>query len=352
MSFWSQSIRFAALICASFSLIACSSGDSGSGAPPPPPPTQPPPPPPPPPPPAPPSVEREITPQSTNPALTQNLSPHFVVNPAPNVTPAQRLFVFLPGSGAVPRTYEDIVRFGAARGYHALGLTYINDDAIEGLCGASLDPNCAGDARREVITGVNASTLVNVDAVNSIDSRLQSLLVFLAANFPAEGWGQYLNNGAVNWSLVTVAGHSQGAGHSGFMAKLRDLNRVVMFSGPGDTGAAANTAAAWSSLPNITPVMRQFGFTHTADNLAPLANVLRNWDAIDLDLFGAPFSVDGAAAPFGNSHQLTTSAPPNPNPTGPTASPTHGAPVVDSVTPRDAQGVPIYQPVWAYLAFP
>lgn len=342
----------AALTALSLLATACSSGGDSSGpvAPPPAPPAPPLPPPPPPPPPA--SVERDISPQSTNAAITQNNLPHFVINPSPSVTPAQRLFVFLPGTGAPPAAYEDIVRFGASRGYHALGLTYINNDAIEVLCGASTDPDCAEDARREVITGASLSPLVNVDPTNSIDGRLLSLLTFLSTNFPAEGWGQYISNGAVNWSLVNVAGHSQGAGHSGFMAKIRDLNRVVMFSGPGDTGVGVNTPAAWTSLPNVTPVARQFGFTHTADNLAPLSAVTRNWESIDLDMFGPAVSVDGASAPFSNSHQLLTSAPPNPNPIGVTASPTHGAPVVDAVTPRDAQGIPIYQPVWAFLAFP
>jgi hypothetical protein len=79
---------------------------------------------------------------------------------------------------------------------------------------------------------------------------------------------------------------------------------------------------------------------------------LSSWDGIGLDDFGAPVSVDGQSPPFGNAHQLTTSGPPNPNPTGPTASPTHGAPVVDSVTPRDAQGNPVYRPVWVYMVFP
>ena len=45
-------------------------------------------------------------------------------------------------------------------------------------------------------------------------------------------------------------------------------------------------------------------------------------------------------------------APPNPTPTGPSASPAHGAPVLDSVTPRDAQGRPVFAPVWITLAFP
>jgi hypothetical protein len=326
-------------ICAVLALAACSSGDGSAPPAANPPPANPAPAPPP-------TTERSIAPQTTNAALTQDLLPHFVINPNPAVPAKNRLFVFLPGTGAPPSAYEDIVRAGAAQGYHALGLTYVNDDAVGVLCPAAGDPACAGAVRREVITGEATSALVAVDAANSIDGRLRSLLAHLAANFPAEGWGRYLVNGDVDWSITTVAGHSQGAGHAGFMAKIRDLNRVVMFSGPGDAGAA------WQAAPNVTPVARQFGFTHTADNLTPLAVALGSWDAIDLDLFGAPVSVDGVAAPFGGAHQLTTSAPPNPNPVGPSASPTHGAPVVDSVTPRDAQGAPLYLPVWTHVAFP
>jgi hypothetical protein len=299
---------------------------------------------PPPPPPA--SVEREINPAATNPALTQNLSPHLAISPNPAALPAQRLFVMLPGTGATPSTYREIVRRGALRGRHAIGLTYPNDDAVGVLCPGAGPADCAGAVRREVITGVDASPLVSVNEANSIDGRLRALLVCLNANFPNEGWGPYLVNGAIDWSLITVAGHSQGAGHSGFIAKLRDVNRVVMFSGPGDPGAS------WVDLPNVTPSARQFGFTHSADNLVPLTVVLRSWDGLDLDLFGSAVSVDGAAAPFSGSHQLVTSAAPNPNPVGPSASPTHGAPVVDAVTPRNAEGRPVFEPVWDFIAFP
>jgi hypothetical protein len=302
--------------------------------------------------PAPASVERSVLPAQTSSAININLSPHFVINPDPAVTARNRLFVMLPGTLAVPNTYREIVRTGASRGYHAIGLTYPNDDAIEGLCGNSSDPDCAGRARREVITGENTSTLVAVNEANSITTRLIRLLEFLNASFPTEGWGQYLANGQPVWSRITIAGHSQGGGHAGFFAKLVELDRAVMFSAPGDTGVAVNSAAQWTALPNITPTSRQYGFTHVNDNLAPLANVSRNWQAIGLGAFGPLFSVDGQSSPFGNSRQLTTEAAPNPNPTGPSASPTHGAPVVDAVTPRDVQGRPIFTPVWIYLAFP
>jgi hypothetical protein len=296
-------------------------------------------------------TEREIAPSATSAAIRGNDSPHIAINPSPDVPVRGRLLVMLPGTAAVPRTYQLIVRTGAPLGFHVIGLTYPNDDAIEGLCGQSTDPDCAEDARREVILGQPLSPLVSVNPANSITGRLVALLQFLNRNFPTEGWGQYLLGNEPRWSMIRFAGHSQGAGHSAFIAKLENVDRTVMFSGPGDTGVAANSSANWLSLPNITPPERQFGFTHERDPLAPLGTVLRNWQTLGLGALGPVVNVDSAAPPFGNSRRLQTNAAPNPNPTGPSASPFHGAPVVDAVTPLDNNGIPLFRDIWIYLAY-
>ncbi len=331
-------------------LPACSGG-GGSEAPAP---IMPAPPPPPPPPPSQPgsSIEREISPAQANPAVTTNLAAHFVVTPDPAIGARNRLFVMLPGTGAPPRIYRLIVRTGAAEGYHALGLTYPNDEAVGVLCAGNTDPDCSGKSRREIITGEDLSPVVSVDGPNSITGRLQSLLSYLDTTYPDEGWGQFLIAGQPNWSRITAAGHSQGAGHAGFLAKLHPMERIVMFSGPGDIGLNPFVPAPWLSLPNITPASRQYGFTHTTDPLVPLQRATGNWALAGLDAFGPVTSVDGVAPPFGGSRQLTTSLPANPDPLGVTAAPTHGSPVADAVTPRDGDGNPVYQPVWVYLAFP
>ena len=113
------------------------------------------------------------------------------------------------------------------------------------------------------------------------------------------------------------------------MAKLFALERSVMFSALGDTGPAPGSNAAWYAQPNITPLARQFGFTHTGDELIPFGFTLMNWRAIGIDQFGAAVSVDGAVAPFGSSHQLSTSLPPNPA----------------------AVGL-VFRPIWVHFAFP
>ncbi len=61
---------------------------------------------------------------------------------------------------------------------------------------------------------------------------------------------------------------------------------------------------------------------------------------------------EGAAAPFAGSHQLYTSLPYNPASTALTATlKNHGITVVDTSTPVDANGEPLFAGtgVWAYL---
>lgn len=334
-----------------FALTSCG-GDSVSGGTAPPVVIAPTPPvPPPPPPPAVASVERDIAPATTNPALTDNLSAHFAINPA-SASVRNRLFVMLPGTTAIPRFYRLIVRAGAARGYHSIGLTYPNDEAVGTICAASPRPDCPGEVRREIIAGTDTSPLVAITPANSITGRLVSMLIYMQATYPGEGWGQYLVGGAPNWAVITVAGHSQGAGHAGYMAKLHILDRVAMFSGPGDVGNVAGTPAQWITLPNATPAARQYGYTHRQDELVPLALIEFNWSQIGLGAFGAPVSVDGSAAPFGDRRQLTTNIAIPISPLSPTTAPAHGGTVVDVVTPLTTGGEPLYLPVWNYMIFP
>jgi hypothetical protein len=344
------------LISACMVLNACGGGGGGTPIPiqisPPPPPPSLPPPPPPLPPPVPQSVERDVSPAVTNPAINTNLSAHVAINPDPAVAAKGRLFVMLPGTGAFPRFYRFILRTGVAKGYHTIGLTYPNDEAIGTLCATSIVADCAGLARNEVITGVDTSPVVAVNPANSISGRLVAMLTYMAATYPNEGWGQYIVSGQPNWPLITVAGHSQGAGHAAYLGKLQRLDRAVMFSGPSDIGIVGGSGPVWLNLPNQTPASNQYGFTHVNDTLVSRALVERNWGLIGLGAFGASISVDISAAPFANSRQLITSALPNPNPPSPVPDPEHSATVVDAVTPLAPNGTPLFAPVWTYLAFP
>ncbi len=297
------------------------------------------------------SVERPIAPAETDPAINLALDAHYAINPSPTVTPAGKLFIFFPGTGAVAQNYRLILRAGAARGYHAIGITYPNEDAISTLCDNNVDIDCHGKARQEVITGENLSTRVDVNPTNSIVNRIARLLNYLNTQYPGEAWGQFLNAGQPIWSKITVAGHSQGGGHAAMMTKLYGLDRAIYFSSPGDWRNAADVPATWmTARANVTPPSRQYGFAHLRDPLISYTTrIVPIWQALGLATFGVAVSVDGNQPPYNGTRQLFTNADPT---AFPSLSPTHNATVVDVSTPKATDGSPLFSLVWDYLAFP
>jgi hypothetical protein len=268
-----------------------------------------------------------VDPQATDPKIRAGDSPHLYVEPAPAA--AGKLFVFFPGSGAKPDYYKLVIQNAAAGGYHAIGLSYVNDDAIIKLCSGTNDPTCQEDIRNEVLFGVDTSKRVDVDAANSIENRLVKLLMHLK-------WSAYLSQGkpqgAPKWSLIAVAGHSQGGGHAAFVAKHFKVHRSVLF--------AATEPAGWTQTSLATPVDRLFGFVHVKDPVA--TPVKKSWG--NLKLPGKETSVDGAKVPYGGSHRLTTAQ-------TPLDGKGHNAVVVDFSTPMKA-GQPVFAETWCYVVGP
>ncbi len=295
---------------------------------------------------APPSVERDVLPANTDAAIDTDLDAHFAVNPAPTVAAKQRLFVFMPGAFGKPANVRAIVREAAASGLHAIGLNYPNNATVASLCSGSSDADCFGNTRQEILTGSDSSAVVAITRANSIENRVVKLLQTLHGQAPAEGWNAYLTAaGQPDWSRIRIAGHSQGGGHAAFIAKRYAVDRAIYFSAPAD--ATPDGLAPWLSAAGMTPGARQAGFTHLRDELAALSVVSATWQALGLG--GALTSVDGANAAFAGAHQLTTNAEPAPGATA--AAPLHSSTVVDGVTPRAADGMPLFAPVWRSLAF-
>lgn len=295
------------------------------------------------------SVEHEISPLTVDPRVDTATEPHVAITPSTAVPAANKLFVFLPGTGGTPQNYRLILRAGAAGGYHAIGINYPNSEAVGTLCASSNDPNCYWDVRREVITGRDGSPRVDVNVPNSIVTRLTEAIAYLRQNFPSEGWGQYLAGGAIDWSKVNIAGHSQGGGHAGVMTKLYAMNRACYFASPPDFSLFYNAPATWTGKPDVTATSRQYGFTHLQDPLVPYSELSLIWKQMGLDAYGAARSADPGVASLGSVHLVTTNA--NPADNGPSASPFHGVTVLDNVTPLDANGKPVFAPIWAYLCF-
>lgn len=264
-----------------------------------------------------------VAPQDTDPAIRAGDPDHQVVEPSPDAV--GKLFVFLPGTGGPPIGYRHVLRNAAAGGYHALGLAYVNDQAVNDLCSFGGPPECHGDVRLEILTGEDTSPLVDVGRADSVENRLVRLLEHL-------GWTQYLDGDAPKWIDIAFAGHSQGAGHAAMLARLHEVHRAVLFAG--------TEPGAWTLDPLATPLERLYGFVHTDDPIVTGATA--SWE--NLMIPGTLTSVDGGVPPFGDSHRLQTSAaPPDGN--------AHGAPVVDPSTPFDGDQ-PAYRDVWCVLIGP
>lgn len=333
-------------------LAGCSGGggpSSGSGGPPiagtpAPTPSSPPASTPPPPAVSPAPVEREVAPLATNAAISRNFAVHVAVTPPASVTPRGKLLVMLPGSGTPASPYRLILRTAAASGVHAVALTYPNDQTVADIC-AGPGTDCPGDVRREIITGEDRSSRVAVSQADSIEGRLRALIAYLHATYPTEGWDSFLFGGNPDWQRIIVAGHSQGAGHAAYVGKLRLVERIGMFGGPGEA-----PGTSWLDLPAVTPPERMYGLAHQADELVSLPLALGNWDRLGLSAFGSSVVVDGQSAPYGGSRMLVTAL--APVPVRGVAAPNHSAMIVDALTPLDGSGAPILAPVWRAMLFP
>jgi hypothetical protein len=251
-----------------------------------------------------------------------------------------KLFVFMPGNatpGPRPRSYQLVQQEAARLGYHVIGLMYQNNRGAAG-CAGSADQDCIGNVLLEIIDGVDRSSLVDVSRANSIDNRLTKLLLYLDAQFPAEGWSKFLHEGEPKWSQIAVGGHSGGANQAALIGKIRHVHRVVLFAFPGPT-----PAAAWVSIGE-TPAAKYFELTHQRDQRA--AGILANIDALDLDRFGDPVAPELSEPPYGGTHVLITDLEPTggygmDNP--------HLSVAVDRRTPLGPDGTPLLRDAWRYL---
>lgn len=296
-----------------------------------------------------------ILPSTADPGADDSFGSHIVIPPVSGTTAVNKLFVFLPGTQGVPNLYQLILKSGASRGFHTIGLAYPDPNPVGVICLTSTDPNCFWDVRQAVITG-SFSQDISIAPADAIDTRLQKLLVYLNSTYPGAGWGQYLlANGSVNWAQVVVGGHSQGGGHAGVMAKSYALSRACYFASPPDwnngTILPHNQPAAWEGLPSVTPPSSQFGFAGLNDTSVPWTQLQVIWQTLGLSVYGAAVEIDtNSLSPGTASHMFTTGLAPNTSGNDP-GNPSHGITVRDAFTPLNPDGSPVFDAAWGYLCF-
>ncbi len=115
--------------------------------------------------------------------------------------------------------------------------------------------------------------------------------------------------------------------------RVKPTGKLVVYLHGASAAALANCANG--AVATLLATKGFHGFTHAAD--PQHAGHLASFQ--DLNVPGAPTSVDGASAPYGNSHRLQSSA---------TVTDGHGSTTPGGASPKVA-GAYVYAPVWATM---
>ncbi|MES2555663.1 MAG: T9SS type A sorting domain-containing protein [Bacteroidota bacterium] len=225
-------------------------------------------------------------------------------------TNINKLFLFIGGTGSNTQHYQTISNFAGNLGYDVINLSYPNAVAAASLANSS-DSMAFDNYRQEVCYGTSLSPDVAVDTLNSIYTRTIKLIHYLHATYPSQNWDQYLMNPTtLDWSKIAVGGHSQGSGHACYFAKLNDVERVLMFSGPNDYSNHFSNSANWLRTTSISAMVKHFAYLNVEDEIVAFNKQLTNLQGLGLYPLYDTTYVDFSSSPYSNSHCLYTAQTP------------------------------------------
>jgi hypothetical protein len=209
-----------------------------------------------------------IRPSETDPRISEFNSAHLAW--LPEGSARNRLLVFLPGTGGMPEKplFHPFAATAAALGYHVVALMYPDNLSAQKKCSQSDDPDAYLKFRNAIIRGGVIGPHRTIQPKDSIESRLEKLLLYLDGRQPDQGWGRYLtkNRRGIRWPMVAVAGQSQGGGHSYILGKNHEVARVLMFGSPKDYSFRFDAPAKGLDSKTKTPLKRFFAYNHVRDN--------------------------------------------------------------------------------------
>lgn len=244
------------------------------------------------------------------------------------VEPRGLLVVYLHGAGA-PTTCGSVAHedFLAVRGFHVIGPCYSSNYGV-GNCG-----NDIGGCRLEAFDGMDRTSVIAITRSDSLEERIVRMLTHLQSLNPQGGWEFFIVDGHPRWDRIVISGISHGASTAALIARVRNVERAVMLSGPLDTNQN------WLTSPTLTPVDRQWGFTHTGDGQH--AGHLTAFNVLMLP--GTPQRIENSARPWNDSHRLFTSVDAG------NSDQSHASTQVGGSSPRSADGGYRFTPVWEAL---
>jgi pimeloyl-ACP methyl ester carboxylesterase len=282
-----------------------------------------------------------VIPKDTDPDIKSFNTPHSICVDRTIIVDGgggrHQLLLFIPGTGGHGRGAKAFIMTAASLGYHAIELMY-PDDVSASVCDNDYNPKAFEAFRLAIIEG-GRSPRMTVSQADSIENRLEKLLVYLEAKRPDERWDQFLNGDQIAWEKIAVAGQSQGGGHAALIAMKHRVARALMFGAPKDYSRAFGSPAAWYSEASATPPAFFFGINHQQDRQAcSFPAVLQNQAALHMDRFGPPADVDNQGPPYGHARILTTNYPGTPV----DSQTAHGTAIAD-------RNSAVFRPVWVYM---
>lgn len=230
-------------------------------------------------------------------------APHHVYRPNATAPEREPLVVFLPGTMMEPDKHDLVLATAAYAGYRTIGLSYDNSVAVAEACAGinNCGSSCTGLARTEAVLGTDVSTAVTIHRGDSVLERLYRVLANLDATDPAGGWSTYYSLAGANitpanivWSNIILAGFSQGAGHSAFISRLRQVHGLILLDGGNDTcvDPTGPLPAEWTTtLLDASAGRPRYGVTHRRDAPMPFA-ASPTWQALEIPESG--ISLDGS----------------------------------------------------------
>lgn len=287
-------------------------------------------------------VIHKVTAQATDPNISFELVRHHAFY-NPMCTPKNTLLFYMVGTIGKPSNDLLFTKMAANHGYHVISLKYINNKSATTACSTDNDTTCYENFHKEAIFGTDLISAITVDSTNSIYNRALKLLQYLNTTYPTENWGQFLTGNTIDWAKVITGGHSQGSGHAAYLGHLYPVQRVLMFSGPNEYMNNHNRIAPWFAINNTTSDSDYYAFGNTNDEVS-FNNQLLVWNKIGLNNYGDTINVNNSGCPYTNRRMLYTAN----TYTGP-ITPNHNSTMVDSYTPKDGNGVPVYEEVWKYM---
>ncbi len=270
-----------------------------------------------------------VDPASADPATTADpLNPNLAY--LPTGTARGALAVILHGTGAGTAGYGELTSALRSDGYHVIVLRYSASLGTLSACPdstAASYPDCHREFRAETTFGAGVADpdgfaydhpVANIPTANSVANRLLKLIDHMVDIAPGVGWEQFqvatggscddfnATYGAceLDWSKVSLVGHSQGAGVALYVAKFMGLRAAGLLSGTYDAYQSGQTATAapWTTESFATPDSAIRTLRHANDY--GTARILAVADAVGIP---GP-EVPAESAPFAGNRLLATTA--------------------------------------------